>query len=370
MVISVFKSVLDLSCGPSRCIVGAVCSALLIASFTVPCAGEPSSRKALPRVVMVSDARSIGDDDGLYMAIRAQLSATPVALARIEVAETPAAAPDTLKSAAELAAEHGAAMVFWIQMSDRCEMSFFVPDASGGRITTRGVDLDLSSQSSRYDVIAVVASSVIEGLLVSSSLKNAGPERMGELRPSLVINRGGIETKGIQFEMAAAYTGALVAADTFSHGITLGLGILAAKRWVVAASFTQNLKQQLTGESLRLDIISRQLEVLAAARVAMRPLDVRLGICWSMDFRSLVTTAKVDSINPRQNDLVVVHSLVPMLSVAWLYRDRIGLFGRVGASLGLNEAVYKIKIHPEGEIDAFSPFVAELNFQFGLMIHI
>ena len=151
-------------------------------------------------------------------------------------------------------------------------------------------------------------------------------------------------------------------------GGTLGLGLFPIDRLVVAASFTQNWPERFVSEDLRLKVISSQIEVLAAGRISIHPIDVRLGVSWSVDLRSYSTTSLAETIEARPDGFIGIHSLGPFLVLAWTYRERIGVFGRVGANLALNETVYRIA--RDGPTETFEPFFAKLFYQVGFVVRI
>ena len=353
---------------PTLRAVWVVCLSLLVALIAALCRGQTAPGKDLPRVLMIERHGSDTHDAGLYKAIRAQLSASPLILERVELEREQAMMSDPLQRASRLASEHHAAVVFWIEIKEACRLYFYMPDESGGRINSRAINLDLNSQSSRFEVIAVVASGMIEGLLVSHNLKAPAPSQKQNPPPAPAVEKEKAKRNRKWIEIFMAYTGSFLATDLVSHGGTLGLGLFPIDRLVVAASFTQNWPERFVSEDLRLKVISRQIEVLAAGRISIHPIDVRLGVSWSVDLRSFSTTSLSETIDARPDGFISVHSLVPFLFAGWMYRARIGVFGRVGANLALNETVYRVSRN--GPTKAFKPFFAKLFYQFGLVVWI
>ena len=316
---------------------------------------------------MVENPGSISAGAGLYKAILAQLSASPLILDRVTLEDEETPAPDPRRSASRLAIEHHAVMVFWIEAEETYRIYFYIPDSPGGTLTSRAIDLDLSSQSGQFEVVAVVASGMIEGLLASRNLRMSSPKRVPPPPVSPVAEGDAKATHRRQFEIVAAYAGAVVATDMVSHGGTLGVGIFPVDRLSVAVSFTQNAPQRFSSDELRLKVISQQFEILAAGRMVVHPVDVRLGVSWSVDLRTLSTTARSEGIDARPDRFIGVHSLGAFLSAAWTYRGRIGVFGRVGANLALNETVYRIA-RTNGPTKVFEPFVGKLFYQLGVIV--
>ncbi len=339
------------------------CISMLVATLAMPCRGQPGSQ--LPKVLLVERPGKTSLNDSLYKAIRAQLSASPVILERIELdGDEPLRSQ---RNAFDLASRYRASMVFWMDIGETCVMYFYLPDPSGGRISSRTIDLDLDSRYSRFEVIAVIASSMIEGLLVSRNLAPPVPRRPKEPPPE--TKPKDTDDHRQWAEIFLAYSGAVLATDVVTHGGTLGIGLFPIERLVAATSFTHSTPQHFVNEELRLRVVSRQIEVLAAGRLLIRPVDVRVGIAWSADLRSLTTAPRTTTIDPRPDKSIWVHSLEPLLFAAWTYKDRFGLFGRIGVSLALNETVYRVTRF-EGPTGAFTPFIAKWSYQFGLLVRI
>jgi hypothetical protein len=346
----------------------AICILLLVAAFTVPCRAEKAPLNVSPKVLMVQSQ----NDEGLYKAIRAQLSASSLILNRVELDGGQAGSAVTLKSAARSARENGAAMVFWIEDNETCTMYFYLPDSSGGRFNTRSLNLDLSSSSSRFEVIALVAADIIEELLIShnSKPKPRPPAQMQRQETISIAKRDEKVKSRRLFEIFAAYTGSLFAESKASHGILLGLGILPIDRLVLAASFTQNLPLRSQDDEVRLTIVSRQVEVLAAGRILIKPVDIRMGLAWSIDLRTVSATSVTGTIRARSDKFMGVQSLAPFVSAAWIFSERIGLFARVGVNLAVNDTVYNVS-HPDlTKTDVLDPFIAKLTYQLGLLVQI
>jgi hypothetical protein len=331
---------------------------LWILLVATPSRGQNDPGKSPPKVLMIELYGLTPNDTGLFKAIRAQLSAAPLVLDRIELVAEQADLIDPLKSASRLAEENQAAMVFWIEDKEACTMSFYIPGPGGGSINSRVLELDVDSQSSRFEVIAIAVASMVEGLLVSQYIKPA--KKNG---PSTEK----VERKRTWLEVFAAYAGSYFAADMFTHGARLGLGFLPLDHLVIAASFTQNFPLKMKNEELRLKIISRIMEVSLAGRLLLSPVDIRLGLAWSIDVRSFSTTSLAQRIEAEPDGFNGVNALTPFFSMAFIFAERIGLFGRLGASLAMNETVYKIERY-NTDTEALAPFFVKLTYQFGVII--
>ena len=67
---------------------------------------------------------------------------------------------------------------------------------------------------------------------------------------------------------------------------------------------------------------------------------------------------------------MVLHSFVPFLSAAWTYRERIGVFGRLGASLAINETVFRIRRANGEPTEELEPYDVKLVYQLGLLVRL
>ena len=342
-----------------------VCStSILLFLVSAPCGGETRALENRPRVLFMEHPGSNPSDDALFTAIRAQMSVASLTLKRI----APTAPADLESSASHLATAHHAALVFWIEDGKPCQIHFFVPDDAGGQFSSRTIDIDVSNQSSRYDAIAVVAAIMIESLIVSQSPEPAVSRR--EREPAPVVEQGPTEGKRRWLEIHLAYAGSFVATGMLSHGGTLGVGFFPVRRFFVAVSIGLYAPLAFSNEALRIELTSRQLEVDAAARLFMSPFEIRLGISYSADFRSFSTTALETTIRPRAAGTGGIHSIVPFLFAAWTYRERIGVFGKMGASLAINETVYRIRRVNGEPTEELEPFDVKLVYQFGLLVQL
>lgn len=349
---------------------GFLTGVLLVASlFPVVCLAQGEVEKTLPKILMVEIQGTPPYDPGLYQAIRAQLSAAPLLLDRIDLADANVITADPLQGASTLAEENGAAMVFWIEDNETCRMFFYLPGPDGGRINSRTLDLNLNSDWSRFQTIAIAAASMVEGLLVTHRLQpiTPAPKPPPPIGSSFETNQG--ETKRKWFEISAAYAGSLFATELVTHGVCLGLGVHPFEHFVLGASFTQNGPLRVETDEYRLTLMSRNVEVSTTGRLLINSLEIRLGVAWTMDLRSISTTFISEKIEAKPDDFKGVHSLLPFVSLAWNFSEIIGIFGRVGAGFALNDTIYKME-RIDGDTDEIVPFSAKFSYQLGLLIQI
>jgi hypothetical protein len=257
-------------------------------------------------------------------------------------------------------------MVFWIEDKEACTVFFYIPNADGGRINSRVLNVNLVGRTSRFEVIAIAAASMIEGLLVTHTLKPApDADSLIPVTPPPVPQA----PKRKWVEIFAAYAGSYFAADLVTHGIRLGLGVLPIHRLVMAASFIQNVPLTMETEDFQLTIRSRMVEISAALRLWIASAEIRLGLAWSIDLRSSSTASLSAQIDAEPDGFRGLNALIPFVSATWFFTERMGLFGNLGASIALNETVYKVE-QLEGREVAVSPFLAKLTYQCGLLVQL
>lgn len=345
---------------------GAIASLLVLVLLDAP----GHAQGGLPTILMLDRQPAGPEEAGLYKAIRAQLSAMPLILDRVRITD---GSEEPLGSAPGLAAKNNVSMVFWIEEGATSEVFFFIPDANGGRVSSRALDLHLGGGSSRYEVIAIAVASMVEGLLATEQIRPApAPSPPRAVPASLPLQDTSLEQH--RFEIFAGYSGALFAKGLVTHGAKLGVGFLPIRHLAIAASFAHSLPFDVVTEELRLTIISRTVEVSLAGRMVWRAVDLRLGASWSIDLRSHSTQVQGRDLAPFPEEVNPVNAITPFLSAAWILTERLGITARAGAALAVDDTGYEIsRIDESDEVhneEVLRPFVAKLVYQIGIIIHI
>jgi hypothetical protein len=318
------------------------------------------------------------DNTALFHAIEAQLSGLPVVLIRTKPVLDKAVGETLEEIAFKAAMEHRASMVIWIEEEADFQVRFLIPDSLGTRqVFTRTIDPKSNSKNSRYDVIAIAVSGMVEGLLGTRRTlpeKNNVPLQKTEAEPGNSTSNlsGENQTTGPKkkwLELFAAYTGTFFSQNMVSHGATVGLSLLPRDHAVLAVSFTQNVTMQSRAYDVTLRLASRAISVQAAFRMTVRSLELRMGAAWTIDLRSYASTANSDTVETDPDGFRGVHCLGPFVSLAWVFNDRIGLFGMMSATIALNETTYKATRNNEN-VPVVDPYLVKLAWQFGLTIRI
>ncbi len=272
------------------------CAVLLIVSAP----GAAIARDVpLSKILMIDLPNAAADNEELFKAIRAQLSALPITLRRIAPnADTPSS-NDPTKSASKVADAYQADIVFWVTWDETCELSFFLPNPKGGRIIHRVLHLDIGTRTGRFEVIAIAAAGMIDGLITRGGHTSPNPTVRTTTAASPAPKIDG--RKKSWFEIFAAYGGAYFAADMPTHGIRIGFGLIPIDGLVIAASFQQNLPLIFENNLFRFTIISRFIEISTSGRFIFSPFDIRIGLPWSIELRSHSTEALSDNLQTNPN---------------------------------------------------------------------
>ena len=134
-------------------------------------------------------------------------------------------------------------------------------------------------------------------------------------------------------------------------------------------SFTQNVPITVRTEEYELTLVSRNVEISTAARLVMNVIELRLGAAWSIDLRSFSARFTSETIDAAPDGFKGINTLVPFISAAWIFSERIGIFASLGASIALNETSYRID-RISGETEELVPFLVKFSYQLGLIIQL
>jgi hypothetical protein len=258
-------------------------------------------------------------------------------------------------------------MVFWIESDDPVLLVFYIPGPNGGRIIRRALSLDASSRLSRFEVIALAVTGMAEGVLFGSQHSDAPPPiAISKSAPPPPAFTPSKRTRP-RLELQIAYTGTYFADGMVAHGGLLGIGVPPMERLVLTAAFFQFFPQEADNEQLRLRLVSRGVQITAAGIVVSGDWELRLGLAGSVTFSSYSPQSRVDSVDAAAEGLSMVWALMPFISAARLFSDRVGIFALLGANVALSESDYRIE--DAGRITTvLSPFTAKLTWRFGLTV--
>jgi len=357
---------------PDRRTTGFFASALVVAALL--CAGIPgrAAPPETPRVLMVEIDGLTPDSPELFMAIRAQLSAHPVTIARGRLNRSDFDAFPPQASASRLAGEHSADMVFWIRDGgDTCTVSFFLADPGGGRMTTRFLHLvqeaPAGHQSGRFEVIANAVSSLVdESIREINARADVAPPPSSPAPPPAAAP----EPVNRQYEISAAWAGSVFSRDKLSHGVRIGLGFLPGPHLVVALAYIQHLTLEWNTPRYRLSMASRSIDALLAGRWGRRAFEFRLGLAWAIHLRSRSTASRSASIDPRPDELEAIHSLQPFMSFSFTFLKRFAIATGPGVRLSLNERQYRISRDDGSTTTVVAPYLFQFTWQLGFTIRL
>ena len=367
----------DQRCGFRECsgiLAGCVVAVfILVLGFSMTChaeenfASDAGDRSAYPKILMLEIAGATKPDASLYDALLAQLSASPVTIDRTEVSEEVNFNADPTGHAARLATQYHARMVFWIDDAEICRLHFYIPDAKGGKISSRRLNLSRNSSWSRTQIIAIAAASMVDGLLVRHRISPV-EEKMPVPPPTRpVVTVEAPKEKTNRFEFSAGYAGDLFASEQFRHGVSAGLGGSVTGHVIFAAAFVWYVPISVRTDEFELTIQSRVIDVSVAARWDLAPLEFRIGAAWQLDLRSVSVKSRAVDFFAAPDEFRAVSTGMPFIAAVWNLNRLVSVVGRIGAGFAVNDTVYKIQ-RRDGDSGELSPHHVRLTYSLGLII--
>ena len=353
-------------------IICTIATVVFLCGFTGSAGAQPSEA---PKVVALESGTDEADAAGLFRAVRAQLAGVEVVLERMRADML---TPGERATAASIAASTaGAAMVFWIEDGNPCQVFFYIPSPTGGRFFNRSLEIEPSSGPGRYETIGIAAAGMVEGLLISyrkeievaqSLPRNTTPpagadeaETNGALSTQLSQNH--------TFELSAAYAGVVFARNLFGHGVRFGLGLFPIRHLMIGVSFQLTFLNTVTGELADLTVHARTLRAYLAGRWIARHTELRVGLSYTVDLRSYTARPRMEGVTVPPSKFRGVHSICPSFTVIRLLGVRLGLFLDLEGDIAVNETDYTIEIDGIESV-SLSPWTAKFGIQAGFLIQI
>lgn len=320
-----------------------------------------------PKILMLEIEGAAKPDASLYDALLAQLSASPVTIDRTEVSEEVNFNADPTRHAARLATQYHAGMVFWIDDAEICRLYFYIPDARGGKISSRRLNLSRNTSWSRTQIIAIAAASMVDGLLVRHRIMPVGEKKSVPPPAKPLVQEEEPKEKTNRFEFSAGYAGDLFASEQFRHGVSAGLGGFVTRHVIFAAAFIWYVPTSLRTDEFELTIQSRTVDVSVAARWDLSPLELRIGAAWQIDFRSVSVKSRAVDFYAAPDEFRAVNTGMPFIAAVWNLNRFVSVMGRIGAGFAVNDTVYKIQ-RSDGDSGELSPHHVRLSYFLGLII--
>lgn len=103
--------------------------------------------------------------------------------------------------------------------------------------------------------------------------------------------------------------------------------------------------------------------------ICLSPVCLGGGAAWSIDLRSFSVTALLDGVEAEPGGFNEVNGITPFVTAEWRLGGAVGVFGRVGANIALNETAYAIT-RGDREVEAVTPSITKLVYHLGLVIRI
>jgi hypothetical protein len=351
----------------------AVAVFFLVYAFAMACYAEEDfvsdagDRSEYPKILMLEIAGAAKPDASLYEALLAQLSASPVTIDRTEVSKEVNFNADPIGHAARLATQYDARMVFWIDDAEICRLYFYIPDANGGKINSRRLDLSRNTSWSRTQIIAIAAASMVDGLLVRHRIRPVEEKMPVPPQDRSVVKVEEPREKTNRFEFSAGYAGDLFASEQFRHGVSAGLGGFVTEHVILSAAFIWYVPTSVRTDEFEMTIQSRTIDVSVAARWDLAPLEFRMGAAWQLDLRSVSVKSRAVDFFAAPDEFRAVSTGMPFIAAVWNLNRFVSVVGRIGAGFAVNDTVYKIQ-RSDGDSGELSPHHVRLTYLLGLII--
>ncbi|MBN2717609.1 MAG: hypothetical protein JXX14_17285 [Deltaproteobacteria bacterium] len=333
--------------------------------------GATADRTAESSAIMLKIEGISLNSPELLKAIRAQLSATEIAIREVSVPQNRFDLEAPTTGAATVSKRYDAQMVFWIlDRDDTCVVSIYISGKPEGSIHTRRLNLASDNHATRFETIANAVSSMLEDTIVAeestlAQSKSSPQETFRPLpRPATVVQ------KKYHSELFAAYSGSVFADRTFTHGVQAGLGFLLHSKYVAGIAFTQNSTLTFETNAYRFSVMTRDISAGMARRVVRGPLEFRAGLEWRTSLHSYANESVDGSISIQRPESGAIHSVTPSLSGGWVFKTGFIMILRLGSGIALNEKKYLISRAAAAPDVVLKPYIVKPMLQLGLIIQL
>jgi hypothetical protein len=321
-------------------------------------------------VVMIAERRSEAETAPVLRAVQSQLSDLAVALQLVWVDELPAAMPDQIVAAEQIARGSHAVAVFWcdLRAADRIYLYFAAP--KGGRVLVR--ELSGAGEGGLAEALAIIVRSSVEavlaggeiGVVVAPPPPEAKPEDEGVTAPKPPPPSG----PGRVLALTVGYGMDVLSGQRPAvHAVVLGLEVRLAGP--LSVEFGYLFSFPFTQEESQVELTLRRHPAWLGLRGAWLTGDVaRSASLWlQMD----VVTEEVRALSPavevEAEGTEVLFSLVPLLRAGYVFADRFELFVAAGADIPFRRVRYVVG-SPTGPLEIFATWPVRPRLMVGLCV--
>ena len=301
----------------------------------------------------------------LFVAIRAQLAASLSDIHQLALPASEFNLSNPLQDAAALAAEHESQMVFWVQIrDDLCTISFYFAE-DGTRLYVRQLHLTADSTATRYEVVANAVSSLIEETVFSLREEQKESRSLSASTAQQRPPQSKVVRTSRAVELRALYRGSVFSESKLMHGVEFGLGILANRHLVVGLGYTHGFATEWQADSYRFSITSKYINAAITGRLYAGATEIRIGLAYITQIRTLSTSSRTDEITPRHLDTNAIFGIMPSVDATWRITGNFSMAAGVGASIAFNERGYLISRDDRTTYFVANPYPVKFVFRVG-----
>ncbi len=223
---------------------------LLVTSFAVVVGAGAAAEPAV--LVMIGEEVRVDASQELYRAIASQVGDLETELVLRWVGELPAEVTQQRQLAAEIATQESATVVFWCDLSETGQLSFYLGERAASPHRTREVASAGSEAGSRFEAIALIVRATVEALRAVEETPTEDlsiAEAESEPEPESEPEREAEIESVPEFESQPRFRPTpILGADYALHGmatqqrvrhrIEVRLGLHVSRRWSVVASYS------------------------------------------------------------------------------------------------------------------------------------
>ncbi len=310
--------------------------------------------------------------DGIFQAVRAQLSGSSLSLDRYSWDGELHDWKSKTQAAAEVSAAFSASMVFWIEDRESLKVFFFIPSKSGGIYFSRSLTIAQETGSGRSEVIGIAVAGMAEGILITHHQEIAAaatlPVKKADKEEPLKAEITEASSRSSYFELSLAYSGIHFSKSSFEHGAVCNFGLLM-KRLLFDIRFRMTFPEKFNNQFIVLTLLSRTLGVSLSSRFIIQKVEIRIGAAYLVDLRSFSVLKNSIAVQSTHSGFHAIHAISPLIAVLWNLTPRLSLLAETGVEIATKENDYTI-VKEEEETIIASPYSAKASIRLGIAFKI
>ena len=302
----------------------------------------------------------------LEEAVAAQVSLVGARLVFLTAAEAEAGLEERMSQAEELAREHDAVGVFWIDARPSGRWFLYIMDRDGAHIVVRPLSNEDTSTDVAIEAAAVIAGSASDALLKQQSIEVSlgTPGRRAPEPPSS------------ELRLEVGYAGTVFAPrEPWLHGLSIGVSWLWPSGPYLGVSYVWSPPLRIVDE-VNFQLMRYPVAVHGGARLNLGH-GIQLGgeLALGIEVRTRTTTSAIPELATRDSSSRAVTFAGLRFVGEWRITDWLGILARVSPELMLNTFDYVKELEDPEMIGPgkpglvyLSPYELRFSAQLGVAI--